>query len=446
MTRILHLKDYLLGNHFIKSLSVLMAGTALSNIFIFITIPVLTRMYTPEDFGNLSVFLSIVYTMQIIASLRYETAIPLPDKTDDAFHLLILSSIFVGVVSFITFVIVLLFPIAALFSMPDLSQYMWLLAFSVLGIGIYQVLNLWTIRTEEYTAMSKAKVMMNGGQVTSQIFFGFFQAGIFGLLIGEVIGRFSGAVTYVKKIKKEALYKQSFQWTKLIDVLKRYKSFPLISSWSSILGGIGVQLPVFFLAATFDAKTVGLFFLAQKILTVPEGVLGFSASQVYLSQSAKYARQSFEVYRKFFWSSVKKMVLLGTGTIGLVVLLAPPVVHIVFGDEWVEAGMYLQVLAVLYLLKIIVSPIAANFYVFEALKIQLLAECLRFGCIVLSIFFALKFIDTPVYAIFYMSAISSLGYLLYGFFSWYVMKRNYRLNPSGVENVGIVGEERIENA
>lgn len=448
MTRIIFLKNKLLSNHFMKSLSVLVAGTALSNVFIFVTIPILTRLYTPEEFGSLSVFLSFVYTLQIIASLRYETAIPLPKKTDDAFHLLVLSSIFVVLISFITLVLVLVLPIATFFSMPELSSYMWLLSVSVLGIGFYQVLNLWTIRTEEYKAMSQAKVMMNGGQVTSQIMLGLFSLGVLGLLIGEVVGRFSGALTYMRNIKKHAFSKREFQFAKLVSVLKRYKSFPLISSWSSILGGIGAQLPVFFLAAVFDAKTVGLFFLAQKILIVPEGMLGFSASQVYLSQSAQYSRMSYEAYRKFFWDSIKKMTLLGVGSIGLVVLVAPPIIHIVFGDEWVQTGVYIQILAVLYLLKIIISPISANFYVFEALKIQLFAECLRFGCIVFSIVLALRFSDQPVYSIFCMSMVSSLGYLLYGYFSWYVMKRNYRLNKEGIDKhlASIGGEEGVENA
>lgn len=443
MTRIIHLKNKLLGNHFMKSLSVLIAGTALSNIVVFATIPILTRLYTPEEFGVLSVFLSFVYTLQIIASLRYETAIPLPENEGDAFHLFILSTIFIVFISFFTLVVVTLFPVATFFSMPELNSYMWLLSVSVLGIGFYQVFNLWTIRTEEYRAMSQAKVMMNGGQVTSQIMFGVLNLGVLGLLIGEAIGRFTGTLAYVKNMNRNVFINKEFQFSKLFTVMNRYKSFPLVSSWSSVLGGIGAQLPVFFLAAVFDAKTVGLFFLAQKILIVPEGMLGFSASQVYLSQSAQHSRLSYEAYRNFFWDSVKKVTLLGVGAIGLVVLVAPRIIHIVFGEEWMQTGVFIQILAILYLLKIVVSPISANFYVFEALKIQLMAECLRFGCIVYSLVLALRFVDQPIYAVFYMSIVSSLGYLVYGFFSWYVMKRNYRLNKGGRSDyVASIGGEK----
>lgn len=427
MTQIMRWKKQVFSNQFIRSLSVLMAGTAFANVIIVATIPILTRLYTPEEFGELSVFLSILYTVQILASLRYETAIPLPKKNDDAFHLLVLSSVIVVFMSIFTFVVITFFPLAQFFRMPGLSQYIWLLAFSLLGMGFFQVLNLWTIRTEEYPAMSKAKVMMNGGQVSSQILFGFFHLGLIGLLIGEVLGRFAGTVTYLKTIRKAEFHLVTFSMKKVISVMRRYKYFPIISSWSSILGSLGNQLPVFFLAAAFDAKTVGLFFLAQKVLTIPEGLLGFSASQVYLSQSAQQSRMSYEKFTIFFWDIVKKMVFMGAATIGLVVLIAPPLVHVVFGAGWEESGRYIQILSVLFLMKIIVNPISANFYVFEALKIQMLSESIRFLLIGLSIYLAIFYIESATLSILCISLMSTLGYLIHGFFSWFVMKRSYSL-------------------
>lgn len=428
MIQIMRWREQIFSNKFIQSLSVLMAGTAFSNVLLVATIPILTRLYTPEEFGELSVFLSILYTLQIIASLRYESAIPLPKKSEDAFHLLVLSSGIVVFLSVISFFLITYLPIPALFNMDGLGKYMWLLSLSLLGIGLFQVFNLWAIRTEEYSTISKAKVAMNGGQVFSQIILGFFHIGLLGLLIGEVFGRISGTLTYVKTIKKSEFKVHQFRLSQMINVIKRYKSFPIISSWSSALGSLGGQLPVFFLAAIFDAETVGYYFLAQKVLTIPEGLLGFSASQVYLSQSAQTSRMSYEKFSLFFWDIVRKMIIMGVVIIGLVVLVAPPIIHIVFGENWGQAGIYIQILAVLFFMRIVVNPITANFYVFEALKIQLGSEVLRFACISLSIFLAVRYIESPTLAILCISVLSSVGYLAHGFFSWHVMKRSYGLH------------------
>lgn len=447
LIQIMRWREQIFNNKFIQSLSVLVAGTAFSNIILVATIPILTRLYTPEEFGELSVFLSILYTIQIIASLRYESAIPLPKKSEDAFHLLVLSSGIVVVLSIFLFFFITYLPISEFFNMAGLEKYMWMLSLSLLGIGLFQVFNLWAIRTEEYPAISKAKVMMNGGQVFSQIILGFFHIGLLGLLIGEVFGRITGTLAYVKTIKKNELRLHKFSMIKLINMIKRYKSFPIVSSWSSVLGGLGGQMPVFFLAAIFDAETVGYYFLAQKVLTIPEGLLGFSASQVYLSQSAQTSRMSHEKFTLFFWDIVKKMIVMGVVIIGLVVLVAPPAIHVVFGENWGQSGIYIQILAVLFLMKIVVNPITANFYVFEALKIQLCSEAIRFALIGLSIFLAVRYIESPVLSILCISVISSIGYLIHGFFSWYVMRRSYDLNMRNRELVRLDGmQEEVEYA
>lgn len=425
MNAFLKLKKKLFRNSFLKHLSVLIAGTALSNLLIVMTTPILTRLYTPEDFGSFSIFLSILYTLTIIVSLRYETAIPLPEKDDDAFHLLVLSSVITVMMSVLTFGVVIFLHFTDLLHIPGIDGYIWLLSLSLLGIGLFQVMNCWAIRTEEFEAVSRAKVMMNSGQVGPQMLLGFLSPSVLSLLIGEIAGRFFGVVTYVRKLKQDRLRYHPISMVKMKSVMKRYKSFPLVSSWSALLHNAGSQLPVFFLVAVFDTKTAGFFFLAQKILTIPEGLIGFSASQVYLSQAAQQARLSYREFRTFFWDIVKKMIMMGTVTIGAIALIAPPLIQIVFGNVWTDTGAFIQVLSIMYVMRIIIHPINANFYVFEALKTQTLAEVIRFSMIVLSLIPAMQFAASPIIAILWISIGTSIGYFFVGFFAWFIMKRNY---------------------
>lgn len=421
-------------NSFMRHLSVLMAGTAVSNLLIICTTPILTRLYTPEEFGSLSIFLSILYTLTIMVSLRYESAIPLPKKEEEAYHLLVLSMILTFLMSIITFLTIFVLQVNGVLNIPGIGGNAWLIAISLLGIGLFQALNCWSIRTEEFDTISKAKVMMNSGQVGSQMLLGFLYPSVIGLLIGEVIGRFSGAFTYLKKMDWSRFRSYGFSFVQIKMVSKRYKSFPLLSSWSALLNNFGTQLPVFFLVAVFDTKTAGFFFLAQKILTVPEGLLGFSASQVYMSQAANQARQSYEEFRLFYWGIVKKMIFLGGVAIGAITLIAPPLIQVIFGDEWIETGSFLQALALMYVMRIIVHPLVANFYVFEAFKTQIVAELVRFILILISILLSLQLYASPVISILWISIGSSLGYAVIGYFSWYTMKLNY-MGTKGMRDV-----------
>jgi O-antigen/teichoic acid export membrane protein len=53
-------------------------GTALTQGLLVAASPLLTRLYSPEDFGVLAVYMSLVVFVVIGATLRYECALPLP--------------------------------------------------------------------------------------------------------------------------------------------------------------------------------------------------------------------------------------------------------------------------------------------------------------------------------------------------------------------------------
>ena len=415
-------KDKLLKNPFIRSLSVLMAGTALTNLIIVLTTPLLTRMYTPEEFGVYSVFLSLLYTGIILVSLRYETAIPLPEDEDEAFHLLVLSIILAIIVSALSYILFYFIPVSQLLNVPKIEPYMWMLSLSLLGLGIFQAFNSWALRDEQYMMISRTKMTMNSSQIVSQLSLGLFQLGLLGLLIGEVIGRITGALDYFRLIKRTQRVANKITAKSLIKVLVGYKSYPIVSSWAALINSLGTQMPIFYLAAHFDAKTAGWFFLAQKILTIPEGLIGFSASQVYLTQAAQTARNSQEHFRQFFWDTVKKMIIMSSIIMGLVALCAPLAIKIVFGEQWIQAAEFIQILSVLYFMKIIINPISANFYVFNALGKQFISELIRFILICVSLFLALEFFVTPTTSLICISLMSATGYLIVGIFAWSTIK------------------------
>ncbi|MEI4770536.1 oligosaccharide flippase family protein [Psychrobacillus sp. FJAT-51614] len=404
-----------MSNKFIKSLSVLMMGSAFSNVLIVITTPILTRLYTPEEFGHLSVFLSVLFTLSIIASLRLETAIPLPKKDKDAHQLAILSIAVVVIISTLTFIVTLLIPFQ--------EKYIFLVSFSLFGIGLYQVFNAWAIRVESFGVISKAKIAMNGGQLSVQLLLGVFQFGLIGLLVGEVVGRIAGSISYMKQFKIHFPTRQVVNLPLMKQVTSRYKSFPLLSNWAALINSFGSQLPTFFLAFHFDPTTAGLVFLAQRIGNIPEGLIGFSASQVYISQAAIYARTSIKEIESFFWEIVKKMLIMGAFAMIAASITIPFVIELVFGEVWKDSGVYLQILAILYLMKIIINPISGNFIIFEALTFQIISECIRLLFIGGSILIAYFYFSSPYAAMICITLISSLGYFIHGFFAWFVMKR-----------------------
>lgn len=419
------LKLHLVHNPFMKSLSILVAGTAMSNLLLLLTTPIVTRLYTPEQYGVFSLYLSILYSISVIASLMYDQAVPLPKEDQDGWDTLILSLLLVILMSGVVLVLTLTLPFGAWMNAPELSCYGWLLVFSMLGIGCFQALNAWCIRTEQYPAISKAKVSMNSGQTGSQIVLGLVHTGVLGLLAGEIIGRFSGCVMFISSLVKK---KPAIRLLNLPGIRKtfiRYRSFPIWSSWSALINVTGTQLPAVFLAARYGPEAAGWYLLADKLLTVPDALLGYSAKQVYLAQSAKLTGDG-KAFQALFWSTVRKMLLLGFAAIGLMALVVPPLIPLLFGANWKESGVFLHMLSVLYLLRLIVNPIASNFYVLEAQANQIISEVIRFALIAFSMLAASIWIESAAKGVLCISVLSSLGYAVNGFFAWYVMKVRFK--------------------
>ena len=78
---------------FSKNVLTLVSGTAIAQIIPIAISPVLTRIYTPEEFGIYAIFTSIVIIFSVISNGRYELAIVLPEKDEDAINIFALGLI-----------------------------------------------------------------------------------------------------------------------------------------------------------------------------------------------------------------------------------------------------------------------------------------------------------------------------------------------------------------
>ncbi|NMH68923.1 oligosaccharide flippase family protein [Bacillus sp. RO3] len=418
-------KDFMMKGNFFTNVSILVSGSALSLIVILLTTPLLTRLYTPEEFGGYSIYVSILYTASVMASLLYESAIPLPKEEDDALNLVSLSLVIVLGMSLLTLAGVWLFrhSIAGLVNISNLEDYLWLLPLSLLGFGVFQVLNTWLIRKEAYPFMVKGKLFMNISQVFSQISLGLLHFGPLGLVAGEVTGRMVGSGTVFRlswKSMKTMVGKISLD--KMRSLAYRYKYFPLLSSWSSILSVASGHLPVFFIAASFGSKAAGLYMLGQRVLSIPDALIGFSFKQVYFASATKQVRSTETPLNTLFWQMVWKLSGISFMILFILILVAPWTFDHVFGVEWIESVSYLQVMALLFFFQMVVGPISANFYVFEAQRLHLLGECIRFILLIISVLVSTGYQFSPIPTLLCMSIFGSLGYVVLACLAWYAMK------------------------
>jgi O-antigen/teichoic acid export membrane protein len=254
------------GN-FARGVSVLAGSTALAQGLAVAASPILTRLYTPDDFGLLAIFAAMLSVLAVIAGLRYELTIPLPEDDEDAAKLCVLAVMATVVVSILTALAVVVFgdQIAHSLGVPALAQWLWLLPVTLLFTGIYQALYYVAVRKNEYgtigrTRFSRALVML-------AIQFAAFRFGAVGLVFGHAAGWAAGPIDFVRLLRRKHrdMFRTAFDWTGIRAQALRYKSFPLWSSPGALLNTAGAQMPIIGFALLFSPAAAGLYALTQRV-------------------------------------------------------------------------------------------------------------------------------------------------------------------------------------
>ena len=372
---------------FARSVLTLASGTAVAQLLLVLAVPLLARLYTPADYGVLAVYSSTIAVLAVLASLRYETAIPLPEDESAAGSLLVLTLGIVAVLGTLVFLLVWLLGDAfvSAVNVPALGPYLWLIPVGFLAAGAYQALSSWAIRHREFRRVARTKLSQGGGQVVAQIGLGLGGAGALGLLVGDVIGRVAGvgglALAAWRTRPAERPTRASVR-----AVAARYRRFPLLTTWSGLFNVGSLQLPSIVFSAAFGAAAAGLYAISFKMLVLPTMLVAQAVAQVFLSRAARLAAEPEQLRR------LTERTAIGLFAGGLPAFLAvglagPQLFAFALGGQWEEAGRYAQVLAPWFALWLVSNPLSGLLSVREwqgsALAFSAFELVLRLGALLI---------------------------------------------------------------
>jgi O-antigen/teichoic acid export membrane protein len=358
---------------FARSVSILVGGTALAQALAVAVSPILTRIYKPSEFGALQVFISLLVLVVVAASGRYEVAILLPEDEQSAVDVLGVAILCVGLATTICAGIVLICHYHWILpsSFLVLKGYLWLLPFSVLGGGVYQVLNYWAMRRGNYKQIAKSKFTQVGAQVATQLSIGMLVHGSSGLLIGDAVGRMSGSGRFIRDLwRDEADKLRALRLSRMVKCAMRYREYPLVSMWGGLINSSGLAVPSLFLAQYYGAENTGWFAMVNRVLGIPVALIGSSIAQVYASEAAKLSRSDPKRLMYIFLKTTRHMLYLGLVPCALFAILAPWLFQFIFGPAWREAGVYARYLAVMFFVSFIDSPVSMTLNILERQRAQ----------------------------------------------------------------------------
>lgn len=400
------IKRFLPKSQFARNVITLMTGTALAQALPIAITPILTRMYTPDEFGVFAVYIAICAILAVVVTGRYELAIIVPEQDEDAINIMALSIGLSFIISLFLLIIVLLFgsEIASILGSNSISSWLYFIPLTTLVMGCYQSLNYWANRRSHYKRMAVSRVMQTGSTGTIQLSTGFLKIGSLGLILGHFLGQLTSVIFLAKSIllqEKEEISKINKK--KVYEVANRYSDFPkyLIAAHGFNIGS--AQSPVLLLSSLFATSVSGLYMLTNRVLSAPITLVASAIGDVFREQASKeYARtgQCMAIYLQ----TIKKLILLSFVPFTVLFIFSEDIFSLVFGKEWVEAGVISKILMPVFFLRFIASPLSSMFMIAEVQKIDLYWQIALFSLVIASFLIGKYFSD--VYLAFYLFSFS----------------------------------------
>lgn len=361
-----------------RRVMLLAGGTALGQVLVIGASPLLTRIYSPDDFGILGAYSAVLALVVAVVTLRYHLAIPLPERDDDGLLLVLVSLASVALFSALLAAALVLFG-NALFGLANaegLARYGWVLVLGVLGSGAYQVFTYWAIRRQTFRPLAMTKVTQGAVLAASQVGIGLLSAGPLGLLLGDALGRTAGTGLLARLTLSDRGRLGGVSWRRARDLIVRYRRFPTFSTLSALLNTGGLQVPALLILAFYGPQAAGWYALTMRVFGMPMSLLGTSASQVYTSSIAELARKG-ESSADLYVRTAFRLLLIGLPIAGLAALLGPHAFAFVFSAEWTEAGVYARLLAPMFLVQFVASPLSQTLNVLERQDVQFVWDAFR---------------------------------------------------------------------
>lgn len=406
---------------FFRGTVTIMAGTGLAQLITLGVAPILTRIYTPAQYGQFAVAAAILGILSTIACLTYEYAIPLPDSDVAAANLVALCLIITVGTSLLTAsVLWLIGPwLLQQSGASDLGPFIALLGIGVFGGGVVLTFTSWALRAKTYSEIAANRLTQSGVLAASQVGLGLLGWGAPGLLIGLIASSLVGSFRLAHVAWSS--YAESFRQVSragIRTVATRYRRFPILSAPSALINTLGLQAPLLLVVALYGAQVGGQLALAQRVIALPAIFLAGAIAQTFTAEAARRVRERPVELRRLFIRTSRSLALLAIIPIVAVAIAAKLFFVIIFGPEWDEAGTYVVILAPLFYLQFVTSPTGATLDVLERQDLHFIREVARLIIVSAAVVLAAALGLGSTAAIALLSFAGCITYLMYGATSW----------------------------
>ena len=413
----------LTSSGFVRHIVTLATGAALAQVIPLLVQPILSRLYTPQAFGVLSIYVALMSNLAVLATARYEMAIVLPADERRATNLMALSLFCATVLSGLVLLAqclganrLILHFMGGRAGLADFSAWLFLLPASLWLAGMMQAWTNWNNRHCRYRANAAGRMSQSVGMSLTQLGGGLMHAGAGGLIVGQFAGQVCSLLAQAwYDVRKRFSWRQSVDRATMKMVALEYSEFPKVNTPHAFVTALQDSLTLALLAALSGTATVGYYGMMMRLLKLPAALIGQAVAQVAYRELAEAKNQGRPL------RPILKRMVVALGGMALVPFLViqlagEPLFSLVLGATWRTAGRYAEAMSIFILFHFIASPMAMVPLVIQRQRTAFMLSLVQSALFVGALWSGFYFWGDPVKAFTLVSWVM-VGYFMF-YFSW----------------------------
>ena len=391
----------------IKNSATLLSANAISQGIAFAVLPIIARLYTPDELGILALFLGIEGLLSVIANGKYESAIVLSKSKSMAANTFNLCFLINAVFSLLILIVLLLgsHPILSILHYESLEGVIYYLPFFVFIVAFAQASIYWFNYNKRFALTARYTLWQglinNGLKVGS----GFLKAGLTGLVWANLLSHF---ISILSCFTRKDTWKQLFHFNKkeILAVASEHRKFPLYTLPHTFINMVSGNLPILILSGYFGMAEIGLFSMGITIGFRPINLLSSSLDQVIFQSMAERVNKQEPIWTILI-QSIKKILLVVTPFFILAFFLAPLVLRYFLGERWEQSALYIQIMIPWLIISLFTASLSSIPPIFGKQRIALIIEIIYILARLIALIIGI-YIQNFVWAIILFSFVSAV--------------------------------------
>lgn len=356
-------------NKFIGDSFLMILSSGIAQVILIITTPIITRLYSPTEFGEFTIFSNIAMILIPIINARYDLLI-VNTKNDRSANILSQISFLISLL--ILLILIPIFAISAWLYPNFILDFIFIIIMLFL-VSLTNIFTNYLNKERKYKVLSLINVFRAGSMALLQIIFGLLALGILGLIIGFSLSYIAGITLGYKTFKKHFNIVRDKEETKALFL--ENKNQLVYSTPSILLNSLSFSVVVFFIGILYTNTEVGIYGMAIRVLGIPVTIISLGLSKIFMQQANDYYIE-YGNFRNLLLKFSSILVIVSIILYVPLYLFSEELVNILLGHSWVDAITVIKIVIPLFVIRLIVSTVSLSVIVLQKQQLELILQAL----------------------------------------------------------------------